>query len=178
MLFRSDETLTWAAREMTAPGGGWYASLDADSEGEEGRFYVWTPDEIRSIAGADAEACVAAWGVTATGNFEGHNILFVADAAAAGSPSVARAREALYAARSQRVWPGRDEKLVASWNGLMLRAMAEAGRIFDDRRWIEAACSAAEFLDRELVRDNRARRTWTAGDLAPVGFLEIGRAHV
>jgi uncharacterized protein YyaL (SSP411 family) len=171
-----DETLTWAAREMTAPGGGWYASLDADSEGEEGRFYLWTPDEIRSIAGADADACVAAWGVTATGNFEGHNILFVADAAAAGSPSVARAREALYAARSQRVWPGRDEKLVASWNGLMLRAMAEAGRIFDDRRWIEAACSAAEFLDRELVRDNRARRTWTAGDLAPVGFLEDSAA--
>ena len=90
--------------------------------------------------------------------------------------SVARAREALYAARSQRVWPGRDEKLVASWNGLMLRAMAEAGRIFDDRRWIEAACSAAEFLDRELVRDNRARRTWTAGDLAPVGFLEDSAA--
>ena len=167
-----EETLTWAAREMTAPGGAWYASLDADSEGDEGRFYVWTPDEIRSVTGADADACLTAWGVTATGNFEGHNILFVADAEAAGSPAVARARDALYTVRSRRVWPGRDEKLVASWNGLMLRAMAEAGRIFADRRWIDAACAAAEFLDRELVRDDRARRTWTAGDLASVGFLE------
>ena len=86
-----EETLTWAAREMTAPGGAWYASLDADSEGDEGRFYVWTPDEIRSVTGADAEACLTAWGVTATGNFEGRNILFVADAEAAGSPAATRA---------------------------------------------------------------------------------------
>jgi uncharacterized protein YyaL (SSP411 family) len=168
----TEETLAWAAREMTAPGGAWYASLDADSEGEEGRFYVWTAGEIRAVAGVDAPECLAAWGVTEGGNFEGRSILFVADATAAATPAVARARDALYAVRAQRPWPGRDDKVIAGWNGLMLRAMADAGRIFDDARWIDAARAAASFLDRELVRDGRARRSWTASDLSRVGFLE------
>jgi uncharacterized protein YyaL (SSP411 family) len=170
----TEETLRWAMREMTGPGGGWYSSLDADSEGEEGKFYVWGLREFRGALGADADACQRAWGVTPGGNFEGHNILHVADAdaAAAAADAIERAKGVLYEIRSTRVWPGRDDKVVASWNGLMLRAMAEAGRVFRDPKYFAAAERAGDFLWRELVRDGRVLRSWMEGRATINGFLE------
>ena len=126
---------------MTAPEGGFYSSLDADSEGDEGKFYVWSEDELDSLLGADSPAFKTYYGVTPAGNFEGKSILFVpsdrsAAAARAGVDDetlqaiIARARRILYDARARRVWPGRDEKILASWNGLMLRGVATAARAF------------------------------------------------
>jgi uncharacterized protein YyaL (SSP411 family) len=108
---------------MTDPAGGFYSTQDADSAGEEGKFFVWTPDEIREVLGDDAkaDAFMAAYGVTHHGNFEGKNILeFVGDLDQ--RPALAKARRKLFEAREKRVHPGRDEKVLISWNGLMLAA--------------------------------------------------------
>ncbi len=167
----AEGTVDWAAREMLSAEGGFYSSLDADSEGHEGKFYVWSEGEIDAILGADAAVMKAHWGVTAGGNFEGANILFVA-----GPPAppeiVARARAALLAARAKRVRPGRDEKVLAAWNGLMLRAVADCARIFGRADYRELAVRNGEFLFEHSVRDGRAMRTRTAAVTAIGGFLE------
>jgi uncharacterized protein YyaL (SSP411 family) len=170
----TEETLGWAMREMTAPDGGWYSSLDADSEGEEGKFYVWSVAELRATLGADADVCIRAWGVTDAGNFEGHNILHVVDPeyAVEHRAVLERAKHTLYMHRAKRVWPGRDDKVVASWNGLMLRAMCEAARVFRKPEYFDAAARAGKFLGRELVRDGRPMRSWMEGVAKVGGFLE------
>ena len=178
-----EETLTWLAREMTSPDGGFYSSLDADSEGHEGKFYVWSEAELRQVAGDDCDAVHAHWGVTEGGNFEGANILFVPNAPAAVAArlgmdeaalrgAINRARSALYEVRRRRVWPTRDEKIVASWNGLMLRALAEAARIFDDPPLRTLALKNAEFLWRTLISDGRALRIHKDDRSKGSGFLE------
>jgi len=165
------ETIDWAAREMLSPEGGFYSSLDADSEGHEGRFYVWTEAELDAVLGADAPALKAYWGVTPAGNFEGANILHVP---VEGAPPDAfpRARAALLAARDRRVRPGRDEKVLTSWNALMLRAIAEAARIFGRTGYAALARRNAEFLFTHLVRDGRAMRVRTNSVTAIGGFLD------
>ncbi|HVT40346.1 MAG TPA: thioredoxin domain-containing protein [Gemmatimonadaceae bacterium] len=173
----AEETLGWVIREMTDAGGGWYSSLDADSEGEEGKFYVWTLDELRRELGDDSAWAIQHFGATAGGNFEGKNILTRARAEpAAGTvlPAVDRARvvRVLYEGRAKRVWPGRDEKILASWNGLMLRAMSEAALVFHSVPFREAALANGAFLWREMVRDGRASRTHTRGETRISGFLE------
>ena len=136
------ETVEWLEREMTSPEGGFYSSLDADSEGHEGKFYVWSEDEIDALLSADSRAFKSYYGVTRSGNFEGENILFVpSDRAVAAARAgvhedslddiVTRARRVLYDTRAKRVWPGRDEKILAAWNGLMLRGVVAAARAFD-----------------------------------------------
>ncbi len=126
----TEEILDYVVREMTDPRGGFYSTQDADSEGEEGKFFVWTPDEIREVLGDEADAFMAAYGVTQHGNFEGKNILeFVGDMDQ--RPSLAEARRKLSEAREERIHPGRDEKVLTSWNGLMLAAFAEAARALD-----------------------------------------------
>ncbi len=167
----TEETLRWVMREMTGAGGGWYSSLDADSEGDEGKFYVWTLAELQALLGADAAPVTEHYGATAQGNFEGRNILHV-PGEREDSGVVARARKVLCAARATRVWPGRDEKVLASWNGLMLRAMAEGARVFGDASYRAAALANGEFLWREMVRDNRVFRTHTSGKTRIPGFLE------
>ena len=178
-----EETLDWVAREMASPAGGFYSSLDADSEGEEGRFYVWTPGEIDALLRSDGPAVREYYGVTAGGNFEGRSILHVprdAEAAAAVAgvsverlrQAVARARPLLYAARAKRVWPARDEKILASWNGLMLRALAESARAFDLDRHRALALANGEFLFREMVRDGRVLRSHRDGTTRIAGYLE------
>jgi hypothetical protein len=168
---------------MTAPEGGFYSSLDADSEGHEGKFYVWTDEEIDSILGADAPAFMTYYGVTASGNFEGRNIFFVpsdrkAVAARLGvdEPTLdtilARARRILYDARARRVWPARDEKILASWNGLMLRGIAAAARAFGRDDFGKLAMRNADFLAREMVRDGRVMRSHKEGLTRISGFLE------
>jgi uncharacterized protein YyaL (SSP411 family) len=178
-----DETIAWVAREMTSPEGGFYSSLDADSDGEEGKFYVWDEQEIDRLVGADVDVVKAYWGVSRTGNFEGRNILHVAsdprvvaarhyrsesDVAAA----IAGAKTLLYAERAKRPWPGRDEKIIASWNGLMLRAIADAARVFGKSEWRALALSNGAFALRELVRDDRVMRSSKGGVAKIAGFLE------
>jgi uncharacterized protein YyaL (SSP411 family) len=167
----AEDTIDWAAREMLSPEGGFYSSLDADSEGHEGKFYVWTDREFGQIVGDDAAVMKAHWGVTAGGNFEGENILFVAGPPAP-TETVARARAALLATRARRIRPGRDEKVLAAWNGLMLRAVAECARIFDRADYRALAVRNGEFVFEHLVRDGRAMRTRTAGVTSIGGFLE------
>ncbi len=178
-----EETIDWVAREMTSSEGGFYSSLDADSEGHEGKFYVWSLDEFSAIVGDDAALLARYWDVTSDGNFEGANIVHLAQppqlAARRASVSdvalgdaIARARRKLYAVRARRVWPGRDEKVLAGWNGLMLRSIAEAARVFARDDYRELALRNGELLFREMVRDGRVSRTRTAGSTRLAGYLE------
>ncbi len=176
-------TLRWVRREMTSPEGGFYSSLDADSEGHEGKFYVWDVSELDAVLGDDTTLVKAAWGVTPDGNFEGRNILTQVDSLEAidarhsvppGSTAVAldRARTALYARRAARIWPGLDDKVLASWNGLMLRAVIEYARVFGDAEARALALRNAAFLSEHLVSDGRVRRSWRQNKVLDVGFLE------
>ena len=168
----TEEILDYVAREMLAPEGGFYSTQDADSEGEEGKFFVWTPDEIRAVLGEEAGAYMAAYGVTPGGNFEGKNILeFVGDLEQ--RPTQTEARRKLFEAREQRVHPGRDEKVLTAWNGLMLAAFAEAARTLNRQDYQSVAERNAEFLLRELREENgRLLRTWKQGEAKLNGYLE------
>ena len=177
------ETFDWALREMAAPSGGFYSSLDADSEGHEGKFYVWSSSELDAQLGENAPALRELWGVSVAGNFEGKNILYVprppADVAARHGLTLesleslaAAARTSLHASREARVHPARDDKVLAAWNGLMVRALAEGARAFDDARWRAEAIRHGEFLFRELVRDGRVMRVHKDGATKGAGFLE------
>jgi uncharacterized protein YyaL (SSP411 family) len=179
----AEETIDWAIREMLSPEGGFYSSLDADSEGEEGKFYVWSAAEIEQLLGDDARLVGRYWGVSPSGNFEGHNILHVpneesAVAAREGielsrlEEAVARARALLYERRAARIWPSRDEKVLASWNGLMLRAIADGARAFARQDWHAVALRSGEFLSREMLRNGRVFRSWKNGQARIPGFLE------
>ncbi len=176
-----EETLDWLLREMRGPEGGFYSAYDADSEGEEGKFYVWTPGEIRAVlaedaAGpratggrADADAILAYFGVTEAGNFEGKNILHLADgAAAAPPPGLDAARAALLAARAERVPPGLDDKRLSSWNALAIAALAEAGAVLGRDDYLDAAATCAEFI-LGTMRDGNGHLLRTYKD---------GRAHL
>jgi uncharacterized protein YyaL (SSP411 family) len=177
------DTVTWLKREMTSPEGGFYSSLDADSEGHEGKFYIWTEAEFDSLLGDDSTLVKNHFGVTSHGNFEGKNIPNVAvDPVVTASRNGLSAQELnqqlesakakLYAERAKRVWPGRDEKILASWNGLMLRGVATAARIFGDKDMLRLAVANGEFLVREMVRDGRVMRSHKSGDTRISGFLE------
>ena len=165
------EIAEWLRREMTSPSGGFYSTLDADSEGEEGKFYLWDEAEIRDLLGPDANAMLEYWGVTQGGNFEGQNILTVThDSRPRGLKTDPRA--VLYEARAKRVWPGKDTKILASWNGLMLRAVAECARVFGDESHRSLALHNGEFLFREMVREGRVFRSHKDGVSRIGGFLE------
>ena len=180
----AEETLDFVLREMTGPEGGFYSSFDADSEGEEGAFYVWTPSEIDAILGPEDGALVRLYfGVTEAGNFEGHNILHtprdpVEVAADAGitieelREVIARARPKLYEARSRREWPGRDDKVLTSWNAMMLQAFAEAARVLGRADYREAAERSADFLLRALRPEGVLLRTYKDGRAKIGAFLE------
>ena len=179
----TEETIGWLAREMTSREGGFYSSLDADSEGHEGRYYVWDAGELDTLLGEDAPLVKAYWGVTPAGNFEGRNILFVprdaADVAAEHQvtepelrTALDRATRILYDARERRVRPARDEKILAGWNGLMLRGLAEAARAFGQAELRALAVRNGEFLFRELVRGDHVLRSYKDGVAKIPGFLE------
>jgi uncharacterized protein YyaL (SSP411 family) len=179
-----EETLDYVLREMTDPAGGFYSTQDADSEGVEGKFYVWTPAEIReSLGEADATIVEKLWGVTETGNFEGHNILHRAKTPAEVATElgleedavrnvITRARAHLYEARRQRVAPARDDKVLTGWNGLMQRAFAEAGRIFDRQDYRDAAVANAQFLLETMRTDSGLLRSWRNGHARIAAYLE------
>jgi uncharacterized protein YyaL (SSP411 family) len=143
--------------------GGFYSSQDADSEGVEGKFYVWSADEIREALGEEADTFMRIYGVSDEGNWEGRNILNLRLAEALDG-RIAAARATLYQLRSKRIWPGLDDKVLTSWNGLMLAAFAEAGQTLGRPDYIDAAKSNADFLHRMMRRDSgRLLRTWRAG---------------
>ena len=177
----TEETIEWAVREMLSPEGGFYSSLDADSEGEEGKFYVWSEREFAEVAGEDARLLGTCWGVSPSGNFEGHNILHVPHEMSAVAArvdvaeieaAISRARPLLYERRAARGWPARDEKVLASWNGLMVRALADAARAFSREDWRTLAVRSGQFLAGEMIRDGRVLRSWKDGQARIPGFLE------
>ncbi|MEJ7876992.1 MAG: thioredoxin domain-containing protein, partial [Solirubrobacterales bacterium] len=172
-----ERTLDWMLREMRGPEGGYFSSLDADSEGEEGLFYVWSEDELRGVlveAGLDADELAAYWGVTREGNFEGRNILHLPGGAESPRPAaLGAAREALYEHRAKRIWPGLDDKRITSWNALAVAAFADAGAALGREDFLDAARGAGAFLD-EHLRDESGRllRTWKDGEAKILAGLE------
>jgi uncharacterized protein YyaL (SSP411 family) len=165
------ETLDWALRELRQEEGAFASALDADSEGVEGKFYVWTVDEVRAVLdGEPADAAIEHFGMSAAGNFEGANI----PVRATSDPErLDEIKAALLAAREQRVRPGLDDKRLTSWNALMISALADAGAVLGEERYRDAAVRAAEFVLREL-RDGEGRllRTYNAGRAHLNAYLE------
>ena len=182
------ETLDFIVREMTHPGGGFFSSLDADSEGEEGRFYVWTLDEIRAVLRDDSDFFEAAYGIASRGNWEGKTVLQRAmdDSTLAARfqldletvpVKLAESHAKLYSARATRIRPGTDDKILTAWNGLMLAAFAEAARFADlsprfSSSYLQAAARNAEFLLSALRPDGQLRRAWRDGKTTNEVFLE------
>ena len=166
-----EQTLDFIMAEMTSDEGGFYSSLDADSEGEEGRYYVWTPAELQAALGkADAARVAAAFDVSETGNFEGGNILHPVTPDA--HEILDRARPRLLELRSTRVRPHRDEKVLAGWNGLMLRAVADAARVLDRADLAVMALKNAGFLLDRMCQGHRMQRSFKDGRATIPGFLE------
>ena len=192
-LFRRviHETTDYVLREMTSPEGGFYSTQDADSEGEEGKFFVWTPAEIEAILGReDALLFGQVYGVTARGNFEGHTILNIVRpieqvAKSAGLKAdelkqrLGPMRQALFVEREKRIKPGRDEKILAEWNGLMIHALAEVGVVLDRPDALAAAQNAANFvLDKMSQPDGKLYRTYKDGQAKLNAYLEDYAAFV
>ena len=180
---RVHETVEWALRDMRVEGTGAFASAyDADSEGEEGRYYVWTEEEVDRLLGDDAAVFKKTYDVTAAGNWEGRCILnrrgglFDRDL----EDRLARCRARLLEARVSRVPPAWDDKVLADWNGLMIAALARAGGIFEQPPWVDAAETAFAFVRDHMCEDGRLRHSWRAGSLRHAAVLDdyanMGRA--
>ena len=182
-----EETLAWVKREMTSPEGGFYSALDADSEGVEGKFYVWSEQEFDELLGEDAELAKAYYGVSAGGNFEGANILNVQfDTAdiqrefglepAHFQTKLTDIKAKLFAAREKRVRPSLDDKILTSWNSLMLAAYADAGRILERQDYIETARTNARFIRDKLYTAGRLQHSYSVtngvGEAKIAGLLE------
>nr|MDP8943731.1 thioredoxin domain-containing protein [Actinomycetota bacterium] len=167
------ETLDWALREMRAPEGGFYSALDADSEGVEGKFYVWTPEQVREALAGDpelAEQAIRHFGVTAEGNFEGASILVRRTQDPERLPEI---RRRLLEARAKRVPPGLDDKRLTAWNALLIGALADAGAVLEREDYLDAARRCAGFL-LETMRDPEGRllRTYKDGEARLNAYLE------
>jgi uncharacterized protein len=175
---RASETVAWLSREMTTKEGAFAASLDADSEGEEGKFYVWSKAEIVALLGADdGEFFARQYDVSDEGNFEGHNILNRLQTPAASDADAQRLaplRAKLLAAREQRVRPGLDDKVLADWNGLMIAALVNAGVLLDEPSWLELAARAFDFVAHTMTKadrqDSRLGHSWRNGQLLLPGL--------
>jgi hypothetical protein len=171
-LFRRvcEETLDWALREMRGPEGGFYSALDADSEGEEGKFYVWTIEQMRAVLGDDAQPALDYFGVQPGGNWEGKTILTRGAEEPEGFDEL---RRRLYDARAERVRPGLDDKRLTSWNALMVSALADAGAVLEREDYLDAARRCASFLlDQATDADGRLLRAWKEGEGRLNAYLE------
>jgi len=179
-----EEVLDYVKREMTDPRGGFYSSQDADSDGEEGKFFVWTPDEIISVLGAElGELFCSSYDVTRRGNFEGKNILNIPRsleeiAKEAGSSlegfkaRLNEGRRQLFAQREERIKPHRDDKILASWNGLMLVSFALAGRVLNCDDFLQTARENASFILQHMTQGGKLFRVYKEGQTRILGYLE------
>jgi uncharacterized protein len=177
-----EETLNFVAREMTHPDGGFFSSLDADSEGVEGKFYVWTKEELKNLLKDDYTLFEAAYGISATGNWEGKTVLqrSTDDATLAARfaldpklvpVKLAYAHKKLLIAREKRIRPGTDDKVLTEWNGLMLIVFAEAARAFGNKDYLDMATRNADFLLTALRPNGQLRRAWRDGKVSSEVFL-------
>ncbi len=178
------ETLDFVLRDLSAPQGGFYASLGAESQGKDGKYYLWSRAEVRKVVGSKSAPVVdAALGVTESGNFEGKNILtrpFTDQELAARfklnqaqvsrilNPALKRLRQA----RARRVAPGRDDKVITAWNGLMISALAQGSQVLGDRKYYRAGARTARFILAHLVKNGRLYHVWTQGKMGAPGFLD------
>jgi uncharacterized protein YyaL (SSP411 family) len=169
-----ERTLDWMLKEMRGPEGGFYSAYDADSEGVEGKFYVWTPAEIRAVLGDDADPVIDYYAVTEEGNFEGANILnLIGRLDAEPPPGLDEARRALYEHRAERVWPGLDDKRILSWNALAIAALADAGAVLGRDDYLDAARAGAEFVWTTMRdADGHLLRTYNNGEAKLNAYLE------
>jgi uncharacterized protein YyaL (SSP411 family) len=166
----SEETAAWVLREMQSPDGGYYSSLDADSEGEEGKYYVWDRAELeRLLTPQESALALRRWGFGDRPNFENRHwhARIAGGLDAAEFPLLESARRKLFAAREKRIRPGRDEKILTSWNALMIEGMAHAARVFEREDWLRSAQRAMDFLHRTMWCDGRLLAT-----------AKDGRAHL
>jgi hypothetical protein len=177
------QTLEYVMREMQSERGGFFSSQDADSEGEEGRFFVWTLRELREALGDDLELAASRWGVSEEGNWEGRNVLHAARdvdaiASSVGKPPaevrsvLERCRVRLLETRGRRVRPATDDKVLASWNGMAIEAMARAWQVTGDRKCLDSAQRAASFVVQEMLVDGRLVRTFSNGRAQGPAFLD------
>ncbi len=177
------DVLDYLLREMQDDAGGFYSTTDADSEGVEGKFFVWQKDEIEQLLGEDAALACAYWGVSEAGNWEHTNVLHIAQPLAAAAQAVGlevddaaarieRARATLLAARASRVPPGTDDKVLAAWNGMAIAACAIGHQVTGDERYLAAGRRAAEFVLREMRVEGRLRRVWRRGEARLTAYLE------
>ncbi len=180
-----EQTAAWVLREMQSPEGGYYSSLDADSEHQEGKFYVWQRDEVRQLLSGDEYALIAAYyGLDRPANFEHHawNLRVGASLAEIArrlalseeqaSALLDSAQKKLFAARERRIRPGRDEKILGAWNGLMISGMARAARVFDRPEWLDSAQRAMDFMRGTLWRDDRLLATYKDGKAHLNAYLD------
>ncbi len=171
---RAQETVGWLMREMTTAEGAFASSLDADSEGEEGKFYVWSLAEVTDVLGTqDAANFDARYDITAEGNFEGHNIpnrLKTIDLGSDDDAHMRSLRDKLLAHRATRVRPGLDDKVLADWNGLMIAVLARAAIAFAQPAWLDLARRAFAFIATSMTRDGRLGHSWRAGQLLIPGL--------
>jgi len=171
---RASETVGWLQREMTTEGGAFSASLDADSEGEEGKFYVWSLAEIEAVLGQDDAAFFARhYDVTPQGNFEGHTILnrlARLERSADDEARLAAMRSSLLAVREGRIRPGLDDKVLADWNGLMIAGLVNAGTLLEQPDWIDMAAKAFGFIAETMTRGDRLGHSWRDGRLLLPGL--------
>jgi uncharacterized protein YyaL (SSP411 family) len=180
-----DETVAFIKRELTSPEGGFYSALDADSEGVEGKFYTFTKTEIEDILGEDAELFCIYYNVTTSGNWheERTNVFFrkeddqiLADKLGLTigdlRQQIATAKQKVFDARSQRIRPGLDHKIIASWNGLMLKGLCDAYRSFNEPQFLELALNSANFIINNLLKGDRLTRIYSKNDQKPIAFLD------
>ncbi|HEY5624328.1 MAG TPA: thioredoxin domain-containing protein [Gammaproteobacteria bacterium] len=179
----ASETADWAIRDMQDPAGGYYATLDADSEGEEGLFYLWTPSEMQNLlTPEESRVALEHYGMSSAPNFEGkawhlHAAVAIDNLESGLSPTDAQAalesaRGKLLAARGARIWPGRDEKILTSWNGLMIKAMARASRVLERPDLAESADAAARFVRQSLWKDGRLLASFKDGRARFAAYLD------
>ncbi len=163
---RIEETIAWAAREMRVEGGAFASSLDADSEGEEGKFYVWSAEEIRALLGTQANRFIHRYGISDAGNFEGRNIpnlLRAEPLSPQEEAEYSQMRAVLLVARSGRIRPGRDDKVLADWNGYFIRALAEAAFAYKRGDWLSLARDAYRFISESMCVEGRLAHSWLDG---------------
>ncbi|MDD2498681.1 MAG: thioredoxin domain-containing protein, partial [Desulfitobacteriaceae bacterium] len=172
----AEEILSYILRDMTSPEGGFFAAEDADSEGEEGKFYVWTPDEVKEILGDESgERFSVFYDIKPSGNFEGKSIpnLISQEDAFEQRRLFKKERQALFEAREKRIHPFKDDKILTAWNGLMIAAMALAARVFNEPTYRQAAENAAQFILKKLRRNNgRLLARYREGEAQHLGYVD------